>query len=83
MINDAEHFLTCFLVIRSSLGENSLFCSVPHFLIGLFGFLGSNFLSSLYTLDISPLSDDSYTLVYVAFHWSLANLPEDTPLKKN
>jgi hypothetical protein len=27
------------------------------FKIGLFGFLASNFLSSLYLLDISPLSD--------------------------
>jgi hypothetical protein len=35
----------------------SLFRSVPHFLIGLFDFLESNFLSSLYMLDISPLSD--------------------------
>ena len=35
--------------------DNSLFSSVPHFLIELFGFLKSNFLSSLYILDISPL----------------------------
>jgi hypothetical protein len=34
---------------------NSLFCSP--FLIGLFGLLLSNFLSSLYILDISSLSD--------------------------
>jgi hypothetical protein len=33
------------------------FSYVPHFLIGLFGSLESNFLSSLYILDISPLSD--------------------------
>ena len=37
--------------------ENSLFSSVLHFLVGLFGFLKSNFLCSLYILDISPLSD--------------------------
>ena len=37
--------------------ENSLFNSAPHFLIGLFVSLESNFLSSLYILDISPLSD--------------------------
>ena len=35
--------------------ENSLFRSVPRFLIGLFGSLESNFLSSLYILDISSL----------------------------
>ena len=31
--------------------------AVPHFLIVLFGSLESNFLSSLYILDISPLLD--------------------------
>jgi hypothetical protein len=34
-----------------------LFSSVPQFLIGLLGSLESNFLSSLYILDISPLLD--------------------------
>jgi hypothetical protein len=34
-----------------------LFSSEPHFLMGLFDFLKSTFLSSLYMLDISPLSD--------------------------
>jgi hypothetical protein len=32
-----------------------LFSSEPHFLMGLFDFLKSTFLSSLYMLDISPL----------------------------
>jgi hypothetical protein len=57
MIKDAEHFFRCFSVIRYSSVENSLFSSEPHFLMGLFDFLESNFLSSLYILDISPLSD--------------------------
>jgi hypothetical protein len=34
-----------------------LFSSLPHFLIGLFGSLESNILSSFYILDINPLSD--------------------------
>jgi hypothetical protein len=34
-----------------------LFSSEPHFLMGLFEFLESSFLSSLYILDISPLLD--------------------------
>jgi hypothetical protein len=34
-----------------------LFRSIPHFLIGLFVSQESNFLSSLYILDISPLLD--------------------------
>ena len=36
---------------------NSLSSFVPHILIRLFGFLEINFLSSVYILDISPLSD--------------------------
>jgi hypothetical protein len=57
MIKDAEHFFRCFSAIRYSSGENSLFSSEPHFLMGLFDFLEPTFLSSLYILDISPLSD--------------------------
>ena len=57
MIKDAEHFFKCFSAIRYSSGGNSLFSSIIHFLIGLFGSLESNFLSSLYILDMSPLSD--------------------------
>ena len=34
----------------------NLFRYVPHFLIGLFNLLMSSFLSSLYILEISPLS---------------------------
>jgi len=57
MTKEAEHFFRCFLAIQYSSGENSLFSSEPHFLIRLFDFLESTFLSSLYILDISPLSD--------------------------
>jgi hypothetical protein len=57
MIKDAEHFFRSFPALRYSSGENSLFSSVTHFLMGLFEFLESSFLSSLYILDISPLSD--------------------------
>ena len=55
MTKDAEHFFRCFSAIQYSSVENSLFSSVPHFKIGLFGSLEFNFLSSLYILDISPL----------------------------
>jgi hypothetical protein len=57
MTKDVEHFFRCFSVNRYSSVENSLFSSALHFLIGLFGSLESNFLNSLYILDISPLSD--------------------------
>jgi hypothetical protein len=57
IIKGGEHFFRCFLVIQDSSVEKSLFSSVAQFLIGLFGFLESNFLISLYILDISPLSN--------------------------
>jgi hypothetical protein len=57
MIKDVEHFFKCFSALQYSSVENSLFSSVPHFLMGLFEFLEFSFLSSLYILDISPLSD--------------------------
>jgi hypothetical protein len=57
MIKDVEHFLRCFSAIQYSSGENSLFSSEPHFLMGLFDFQESTFLSSLCILEISPLSD--------------------------
>ena len=48
MIKDVEHFFRSFSAIRYSSGENSLFSSEPHFLMWLFDFLESIFLSSLY-----------------------------------
>ena len=57
MIKDAEHFFRGFSAIQYSSGENSLFSFEPHFLMGLFDFLKYTFLSFLYMLDISPLSD--------------------------
>jgi hypothetical protein len=53
MTKDFEYFFKCF----SASVVNSLFSSIPYFLIGLFGFLVVSFLSTLYILDISPLSD--------------------------
>jgi hypothetical protein len=57
MTKDVEQFFKCFSAIQYSLVENSFFSSGPHVLIELIGSLDSNFLSSLYILDISPLSD--------------------------
>jgi hypothetical protein len=72
MTKVAEHFFRCSSAIRYSSVENSLFSSVPHFKIGLFDSLESNFLSSLYILDISPLSDAGLVKIFsqsVACHF--------------
>jgi hypothetical protein len=61
---DFEHVFRCFSAIPDSSVVNSRFSSIPHFLIGLFGFLEVNFLSSLYILDISPLSDVGLSEVF-------------------
>jgi hypothetical protein len=57
MTKDYEHVFWWFSAIQDSSTENFLFNSIPHSSIGLFGLLVSNFLSSIYILDISPLSD--------------------------
>jgi hypothetical protein len=58
MIKVAEQFFWCFSGIQYSSGENNFFfSSEPHFLMRLFDFLESTFLSSLYILDITPLSN--------------------------
>ena len=57
MAKDVEHFLKCLSASLISSIESSLFSSVPHILIGLFGVLLTSFLSSFYILEISPLSD--------------------------
>ena len=58
------NILKCFLAIGESSVENSLFGNVHYFLIGLFEL--SNFLYSLYVLEISPLLDVG--LVNMLFH---------------
>jgi hypothetical protein len=57
MTKGVEHFFKYISAIQESSVENFLFSFVPHSLIGLSGSLESNFLSSLYILNISPLSD--------------------------
>jgi hypothetical protein len=66
MIKDVEYFFRCFSALRYSSVENSLFSSISHFLMGIFEFLEYSFLSFLYILDISPLSD--LGLIKILFH---------------
>jgi type IV secretory pathway TrbL component len=57
MARDGEHFFTCFLAVWISSLEKVLFSSVAHFCIGSLILGEFSFLSSLYILVISPLSD--------------------------
>jgi hypothetical protein len=54
---DGEHFFMCFSAIWTSSFEKVLFSSVSHFFIGSLVFWRVQFLSFLYILVISPLSD--------------------------
>ena len=67
MIKDVEHFLKSLSAILDSSVESSLFRSILNFFfIGLFVLLMTNFLSSLYILEIRPLSD--VRLVKIFYH---------------
>jgi hypothetical protein len=57
MAKDGEYFFMCFLAIWISFFEKVVFSSVAHFLIGSLILEEFSFLSSQYTLVISPLSD--------------------------
>jgi hypothetical protein len=78
MVKDGEHFFMCFFGHLYFVLEKVLFSSVVHFFIGSLIWEEFSFLSSLYILVISLLSDVYLEKIFshsVGSHFNLETIP--------